>query len=266
MRTPLTLPTFKGFSFPGRGGTPPASPGGPAAPVGGSAPGLDLLRERRRAIGQEPITVALADRRRLLAQGTVLGAIVFGVVVGVIGLVFLRHQMVKAQMGQLTQVEAQAAQLRQQLGTSKARLQQIAAINQQLVKALTSVRSSSALMSELQIRMPAGIQLQSADASGPALVLKGQTFDPEAFERINALQLELQKSPLFDPTAISLTKVERRPPDANIPAGVRPPVAFEVSAGFAQLSPSQQLQFLRQLGSGGLARRLELLQREGLLP
>jgi type IV pilus assembly protein PilN len=224
------------------------------------------LRERRRAIGQEPITVALADRRRLLTQGSVLGAIVFGVVVGVIGLVFLRHQMVKAQMGQLTQVEAQAAQLRQQLGARKARLQKIATINQQLVKALTSVRSSSALMSELQIRMPAGIQLQSADASGPALVLKGQTFDPEAFERINALQLELQKSPLLDPTAISLTKVERKAPDANTPAGVRPPVGFEMSAGFAQNTPSQQLQILRQLGAGGLARRLELLQREGLLP
>ncbi len=266
MRTPLSLPSFKGFSFPGRGGPPPAGPGSPEAAAGSAPAGLDLLRERRRAIGQQPITVALADRRRLLTQGTVLGTIVFGVVLGVIGLVFLRHQMVKAQMGQLTQVEAQAAQLRQQMGTRKARLQQIAVINRQLVTALTSVRSSSALMSELQIRMPAGIQLQSADASGSALVLRGQTFDPEAFERINALQLELQKSPLLDPTGIVLTKVERRPPDANLPAGVRPSVAFEVSAGFAQISASQQLQILRQLGSGGLARRLELLQREGLLP
>jgi type IV pilus assembly protein PilN len=43
-------------------------------------------------------------------------------------------------------------------------------------------------------------------------------------------------------------------------------VSFELSAPFAQLQPRQQLQIMRQLGSGGLARRLELLQREDLLP
>ena len=265
MRTPLRLPSFKGFSLAGKG-SPPDGSASPEIQPAGFAPGLDLLRERRRQIGQEPITVALADRRRLLIQGTTVGAIVLGVMVGLIGLVYLRHQMVLGQMGQLTAVEAEAVQLRQQLGARKARLAQIITINNHLVVALTSVRSSSALMKELQIRLPVGIQLSAVDTAGGSLVLRGQTFDPEAFERINALQLELQKSPLLDPTGIVLTKVERRPPDANLPAGVRPSVAFEVSAGFAQISASQQLQILRQLGSGGLARRLELLQREGLLP
>jgi type IV pilus assembly protein PilN len=134
------------------------------------------------------------------------------------------------------------------------------------VSSLTGVRSSSALMKDLQIRTPVGIQLLAADMAGSALVLRGQTFDPQAFERINALQLELKQSPLLDPGAISLIKVERKLPDANLPAGVRPAVAFELSAPFAQLDPNQRLQVLRQLGSGGLARRLELLQREGLLP
>ena len=265
VRTPLPWPSFKGLSFAGKGSSPLGA-GGSELPPAAFAPGLDLLRERRRQIGQEPITVALADRRRLLVQGTVLGSIVFGLVSGLTGLVFLRHQMVKAQMGQLQAVEAQASQLRQQLGSRKARLQQISKINKQLVSSLTGVRSSSALMKELQIRMPVGIQLLTVDAAGSALVLRGQTFDPQAFERINALQLELQNSPLLDSRAISLTKVERKAPEASLPVGVRPPVTFELSAPFAQLEPNRQLQVLRQLGSGGLARRLELLQRQGLLP
>ncbi|MFZ0408505.1 MAG: hypothetical protein WAM11_10400 [Cyanobium sp.] len=264
MRTPLRRwPSFRGFSFPG--GPSPAAETGSPEPAAFS-PGLDLLRERRRQLGQEPITVALADRRRLLTQGAVFGAMVFAVVLGAIGLVELRHQLVKAQMGRLTQVEAQATRLSQELGARQARLARITKVNRQLVDAVTSVRSSSALMAELQLRMPAGIQLLSADASGAGLVLKGQTFDPDAFERINALELELQKSSLLDPTAVSLTKVERKAPEAGLPVAVRPPVGFELSASFAPLNPRQQLQFLRQLGAGGLARRLELLQREGLLP
>jgi len=266
MRTPLRLPSFNGLSFAGKRSPTPARVESPEAPAAAFAPGLDLLRERRREIGQQPITVALADRRRLLVQGSLIGAMVLGLVVGLSALVFLRHQMVKSQMGRLTEVEAQAAQLRQQSGLRKARVLQITNVNKQLVSSLTGVRSSSALMKELQIRMPVGIQLLSADMAGSALVLRGQTFDPQAFERINALQLELQNSPLLDPTAISLSKVERKGTDANLPAGVKPPVSFELSAPFAQLQPRQQLQIMRQLGSGGLARRLELLQREGLLP
>ena len=241
MRTPLRLPSFKDLSLAGKG-SPPGGSASPEIQPAGFAPGLDLLRERRRQIGQESITVALADRRRLLVQGTTVGAIFLGLMVGSIGLVYLRHQMVLGQMGRLNEVEAEAVQLRQQLGARKARLAQITTINKQLVLALTSVRSSSALMKELQLRLPAGIQLSAADTAGGSLVLRGQTFDPQAFERINAFQLELQNSPLLDPKAISLTKVERKAPDANLPPGVRPQV------------------------TGGLVRRLELLQREGLLP
>ncbi len=265
MRTPLRLPAFRGWSSGGRT-SPPDDPAGPQIPAASLAPGLDLLRERRRKIGQQSITVALADRRRLLVQGTTVGAIVLGVMLGLIGLVYLQHQLVLGQMGRLNAVEAEAGQLRQQLSARKARLAQITTINKQLVVALTGVRSSSALMKELQIRLPVGIQLSSADTASGSLVLRGQTFDPRAFERINAFELELQNSPLLDPKAINLTKVERKAPDANLPTGVRPPVTFELTAPFAPLEPSQQLVILRQLGSGGLARRLELLQREGLLP
>lgn len=262
MRLPLRLASLRRWSLAGKASPPAGLP----IPPAGFAPGLDLLRERRRLIGQESMTVALADRRRLLIQGTTLGGIVLGALLGVIALVHLRHQLVLAQMGRLHAVEAQADQLRQQLGARKARLAQITTINNQLVVALTSVRSSSALMKDLQIRLPVGIQLTSMDTTGGSLVLRGQTFDPQAFERINAFELELKHAPLLDPGAISLSKVERKAPDADLPRGVRPPVTFELTAAFTPLESRQQLMILRQLGSGGLARRLELLQREGLIP
>jgi type IV pilus assembly protein PilN len=43
-------------------------------------------------------------------------------------------------------------------------------------------------------------------------------------------------------------------------------VAFAITGPFATLSPTQQLTLMRQLGSEGMARRLQLLESEGLIP
>jgi hypothetical protein len=42
-------------------------------------------------------------------------------------------------------------------------------------------------------------------------------------------------------------------------------VQFEISARLAQLPAAQMRQVLQQLGSSGMARRLDLMQKEGLL-
>ena len=44
------------------------------------------------------------------------------------------------------------------------------------------------------------------------------------------------------------------------------PVQFEITAKFAPLEAARLEQVLRELGSEGMARRLELMQKEGLLP
>jgi type IV pilus assembly protein PilN len=43
-------------------------------------------------------------------------------------------------------------------------------------------------------------------------------------------------------------------------------VQFEITANFAPLEAGRLQQVLRELGSEGMARRLDLMQREGLLP
>jgi type IV pilus assembly protein PilN len=231
-------------------------------------PLLDLLRERRSQLGLLPMSALLAERRRLLVRGTAIGAALLGLVLASSALIFLRHQVVKSQMGKLQQVEGEFSQLQEQTGTTKARVEAIIATNRRLAEGLTSVRTSSAVLTELQLRTPESVQLITVDLKQGALQIKGEARDPNAFERINALQLELQRSPLLEDTGVSLTKVERKTDDkaAQEVAGVPAPVGFELTANFATLPPARQLELLRQLGSGGMARRLQLLQREGLLP
>ncbi len=230
-------------------------------------PVLDLLRETRQDIGQQTIASVLSERQRLVLQGLGAGAVLLGMVLGLTGLVALRHQFVKAQMGSLNQVEAEATALQQQLAGRNKQMAAINELNQQLSGALSNVRPTSALMADLQLRTPEGVQLLSTEAGSTNLSLKGLAGDPLAFERINALQLELRRSPLLDPQGITLSRLERKGESADPTSKAGPkPVQFEISARFATLEAGKLQQVLRQLGSEGMARRLELMQREGLLP
>lgn len=233
-------------------------------------PILDLLRERRQELGQETMVSALRDRRPLLLRGALIGAVVLGAALGCTALVFLRHQFVKAQTAQLTHFEAESTQLQAEMAASKAKLDQLNATNRSLTEALTTLRTSSALLADLQLRTPDGVQLLSAEAKGTDLVLKGQALDPLAFARINAMQLELGRSPLMNAQGVNLVKLERVEQNAGsakqegpvIPSAVR----FEMTGPFASLPPSRQLAVMQELGSEGMARRLQLLQAEGLIP
>ncbi len=235
-----------------------------------TAPILDLLRERRKELGQESLVTALVDRRPLLLRSALIGVVALGAAVGGTALVFFRYQYVKFQTAQLTRFEAESTQMQAEMAASRAKLNQLTATNRSLTEGLTTLRTSSALLAELQLRTPERIQLQSAAVQGQNLVLKGQALDPEAFARINVLQLELSRSPLLKPKGVTLVKLERIPAAAAVPGktGQMAPAAvrFELSGPFATLPPARQLVVMQQLGSEGMVRRLQLLQAEGLIP
>lgn len=244
---------------------------------GVTSPVLDLLRERRRELGIEPLAGTLVRRRSLLQRGALIGLAVVGGVAGLCAVVLIQNAVVRSRMAQLEQVENEAAVLQAQLTARQQNLKALSDTNKTLVDALTSGRTSSALLAELQLITPQGVQLMAAGSSGEALILKGQAFDPFALVRINALLLQLQRSALFQADGVKLTKVERKParsedtPTAKTAAAeAKPPepgpVGFEIQAPFASLDPQQQLDLLRRLGSVGMAQRLQLLRQEGLMP
>jgi type IV pilus assembly protein PilN len=243
-----------------------------ANPQGGLV--LDLLRERRRTLGHEALSATLAQRAPLLKRGVLIGLLLLGSTLGLWILLLLQSALVRSQTAQLEQVEGQAAELQAQIDSRIKNLAAIKNTNQELAQALTSGRTSSALLTALQLNTPAGLQLLSVDTTN-GLVIKGQAFDPLALVIINAFQLQIQNVAFFDPKAVQLTKVERQP--STVPAtpksgkGLAPapeagPLAFEIRAPFATLDAQKQLALLQQLGSDGMARRLNLLRSEGLMP
>ena len=229
---------------------------------------FDLLHEKRQALGlPEPVEEARQTRDSLL-KGAVIGSALVGLALGLAGLVLLRRGMLTAEIDNLSSVEADVKTFESRLQAEQARLGTVKAANQALVQGLLSVRSGSAVLRDLQLRVPRGIQLTDVKQGegGRTLQLKGVAVGRQPFALINALQLELKRSPLFDPNRVTLTRAAREEADAQ-QAGSGRDVTFEITVQFRPaIQPLAEKQILEQLGANGLAQRLALLQREQLLP
>jgi type IV pilus assembly protein PilN len=220
---------------------------------------FDLLREKRQELNlPEPVAVAVQGRQQLV-KGVAIGAALIGLSLGMALLVVLRALMVSAAVDRLGTVEAEVQLFETQLMAARGKLKGVEKANADQVKGLIAVRSGSALMRDLQLRVPAGVQLTAATEEGSGYRLKGVSGDPQAFARINALQLQLKRSPLLDPNGVTIVKASRGAAGSG-------PVSFELLVIFRPpISPMAEKQILTQLGAEGLVRRMNLLQREGLL-
>ncbi|MEI6830422.1 MAG: PilN domain-containing protein [Synechococcaceae cyanobacterium ELA445] len=230
---------------------------------------LDLLRQRRLELGLPEIPAAPPDTSRLVLLGSLAG----GALVLVSLLIWLgfrlRLQQLQADLVPLQDVPNQVNALQGQVKDSVAKVNSIKDINKRLVEGLVALRSGSALMAQLSLITPAGIQLTEASVKDESLSLKGVAADPQAFRRINALQLQIAGSPLFVPTGVAVVKVSRDTSKAAPPtpgAVVQPSVTFELTAKFAQAAKAASLDELKRLGAEGMAQRLLALRREGVLP
>ena len=231
-------------------------------------PGLDLLRERRLELGLPAEPPRPPDARRLLLIGSAIGGAIVLSTIGVTLLLKLQGLLLEQELTRLAPVRGQVETLEAELAADKDNLEHKSKGNDQLVNGLVAVRSGSALMTDLAGRTPAELQLTSVVVGKDDLQLKGRTADPGAFERINAMVLRLKTSELIDPASVNLSRAIRTDTDPNQPkkgleSGL---VEFELSAAFRPPPASTaQLKQLQELAAGGMARRLELLQREGLL-
>ncbi|MFM7237219.1 MAG: PilN domain-containing protein [Cyanobium sp.] len=278
LNQPLKLPFGGGGSQ--SGAAKPAAGEKAQMLEAGWTPPLDLLRERRRELELEPVSGLLLKRPALFRRGLVGGGLLVGASLGVCGLLLLWHQMLKARMGELERYEADVEQLGKTLVGHRTALKKMQTANEELVKRLTDVRSSSALLADLQLRVPEGVQITAVQMEGTkAIKLEGVAREPMAFGRVNAMELVLRQSPLIAATGVKLMKVERVPArevaiQAAGPAQPGAPqqklelpsaVSFAMSADLTPLAANRLVAVMEGLQAEGMVRRLELLQREGLL-
>jgi len=228
---------------------------------------FDLLKERRGRLGEEE--PGASNPRRSLVKGALLASALVGATGAGWAVVASLQRSALTELERLTPVQARYDQLKNQIIIERKKTDELEKQNNKLVKALVAVSSGSALMEELRRRTPRGLQFSELIQEGNSLRLRGQAKDPGAFARINALQLQLQRSRLFNPNQVSLIQARRdngkeaNPPAANVSSE---PVQFELTAAFSQAGINGDLTNLRELGATGMAKRMQMLQRQGVMP
>ena len=216
-------------------------------------PKADLLQQRRLALGL-PLQPAPAPPLLSLVIKGGIGALVL-VLLALLGLQH-RQQQLQAEIDVLHPVEKRVGDAKARLRAMRSRRSTLDQQTQSIAEQLVAVRSGSALLEQLRRVTPQGVRLVSVDANPSKLLIKGESRGTNAFERINALDLNLEALPdmLPDGTTVVTAVAEQQ--------GL---IAFTLEA---KLDPATKPSpdYLRGLGAEGLVRRLELLQAEGVLP
>ena len=217
-------------------------------------PKPDLLQQRRVELGLPLEPVAVEPLHLLILKGAVLGVVLLFAPFPMWLFLVHQQQRLEAEVFALAPVEVL-------VGDTQAKLEAMAkereALNQQtkrIAAQLVALRSGSALLEQMRQVTPQGVRLLSLAALQSKLVIKGEAEGADAFERVNALALNLEG--LDDVLLGGTTVLKATSNDDGL-------IEFSLEAA---LDPSAQVtsERLRELGSEGLALRYELLQEKGI--
>lgn len=235
----------------------------------GSWQSFDLLRRRRQELGLE--AVKPASSKDLLLRGGLLAAALVSLAALIwLGTLFYARWL-QSREDSLQPIGAQHQQLQSQLVSLDQEIARRTSANQALADAIASVASSSVLLGELALLTPAEVQLLTTVQQGQQLSLTGAAAPPNGLRAINALQLQLEGSPLFVPAQVQVVKILEQAgaqtPGTTAAAGPAAAggLSFELKASIAPAARRANLALLQARGATGLLRRLQVLQQEGLL-
>ena len=219
-------------------------------------PTPDLLQQRRLELGLPLEPLPVPPLFSLVLKGGIAGVVlVMLTLLTFVGLQY-RQQLLQAEIDALHPVEQRVGDAKARLRAMTSRRSDLEKQTQSIAEQLVAVRSGSALLEQLRRVTPQGVRLVSVDANPSKLLIKGESQGTDAFQRINALDLNLEALPgmFLDGTTVVKAQADKQGR-----------IAFSLEA---TLDPAMKPTpgHLRGLGAEGLARRLELLQDQGVLP
>lgn len=235
---------------------------------------LDLLRRRREQLGLQAPTPVPA-KALLWKGGLIGGAFVVTALLACLGAVLYRG-LLEQEQTRLKPIAAVFDQTQRDVERTNSDVKKLEAANAALAQAIAGVRSGSAVLTELSRVVPRGVQFTKLKLSGDELNLFGVANQPLGLAVINALELSLRASPFFQQDGVNLVKAQEAASSGSSSgsavaggaavAPLKPQLSFELKAAFASDAAKLTRNRLIELGSNGLALRVQLLRQEGLLP
>lgn len=236
---------------------------------------LDVLRLRRKKYGL--VAPTEVNSRRLLLRGTVMGAGLIVLVVLICIALIVFSQWIERRQRDLQPAASSYDRIQNEAINVLQRDRKLKKANQDLAIAIAGVRSGSALLTEIARLVPREVQITKLDVDGTMLSLSASSSQPLGLKHANAFQLMLEKSSFFGSNAVSLkSAVEVKSPTSSssiVRLAPKPSssqqeqayLAFDLQAVFSPDLKGLARSRLLELGSIGLARRLQLLTSEALL-
>lgn len=223
---------------------------------------IDLLRQRRERYGsQRPEVIPV---RTLLLRGALFGSVLPLLLLLGCAWLWFSESRLRQRALELQPLADEHDLLEVKIQKERKVLKRAVETNQAMARAMANVRSSSALLAELQRLVPQTIRLDQARISGNALELNGEALMPDGLRTLNALMLSLGQSALFDEDGVTLQQASLKGVAAT-GAADQERLSYALSARFASDAPQAIRPQLAALGAIGLKRRLQRLdQEEGL--
>ena len=218
-------------------------------------PKPDLLQQRRLELGLSLEPAPAPPLLSLVLKGGIAAVVLLMLSLLTLLMLQQRQQVLQAEVDALNPVEKRVGDAKARLRAMRSRRSSLEKQTQSIAEQLVAVRSGSALLEQLRQVTPQGVRLVSVNANPSKLLIKGESQGKDAFERINALDLNLGalSGMLSDGTSVVKAQADN-----------------EGRIGFtleAKLDPAMKPTpaHLRGLGAEGLSRRLEVLQVIGVL-
>ena len=223
---------------------------------------LDLLRQRRERYGsQRPEVIPVSA---LLLQGALIGSALPLILLVACVWLWLSEGRLRQKALELRPLADTHDLLVVSIQKEKKVLENAVQTNRAMGRSMADVRSSSALLAELQRIVPQTINLNQARINDDALELSGEALMPDGLRTLNALVLLLGQSALFDEDGVTLRQANLKR-SSSAQAAQRERLSYDLSARFALDAPQAIRPQLAALGATGLELRLRrLLQENGL--
>ena len=207
-------------------------------------PKPDLLQQRRLELGLPFDIAPVPPLLTLVLKGGISGVVL--VMLALLTVIGLQHrqQVVQAEVDALNSVEKRVGDAKARLRAMTSRRSTLEQQTQSIAEELVAVRSGSALLEQLREVTPQGVRLVSVDVNPSKLVIQGESQGRDAFERINALDLNLEA--LLGMLSDGTTVVKAQANQDGL-------IAFTLEAKLDRTSQPTPAQ-LRGLGAEGLAR------------
>ena len=226
-------------------------------------PKPDFLQQRRLELGLPFNPGPCPTRFSLVLKGGICGGVLVMLASLTVLMLESRQRFVRDEVAGLTSIEAIVGDAEDQLEKLTKRRSTLEQQTQSIAEQLVAVRSGSALLEHLRQVTPHGVRLLLVADNSSNLVIKGESREWDALQRINALALNLEALPdvLSDGAKVEKAVAEKKRTNEQ----EQEQIVFTLKANLdSTMKPTAS--YLRGLGAEGLARRLELLQRQGVLP